>query len=639
MTLRQCPKPATLALLCCVGWAGLLGCGAPIKVKTTDTEPVLEDSNARRRGALSRDTKQLLRLQGWNDDLATDPAGVMEALDRIQGEMAKAGLAAQTEVALETATRLDGQDREEAAIWYLIAAARSYEYMFSGRSSAFERAVDPKFQRMRRIYNSAVGSYLSELKSQSGDYRDHEKTTYFESFRFELEIQPGSVDPENCDSLVLTRDLEITGLRNRYRRPGVGASLVSFRVNEHKNPLDRFTPPEGIAEPVTAVLKFGPRRSGTSTRARSVQLVFYDPRTTESVEMSGWSVPLQADFTSHYAYQASVSDLPGLARKALLRPEDYILRQGLFMLEPYDPERIPVIMVHGLKSSPLAWAEVTNDLYGEPDLRSRYQIWHYMYPTGLPYLYAGMVMRSKLEAARVEFDPEGDDPAMQSMVILAHSMGGLVTRSLISDSGMKLWDTVFTVPPEELTGMPQDIEWLEDLFIFETQPYVSRVIFVATPHQGSSAATSMLGQITSSLVDLPDFFTERVARISTANYELATTDAKTYILNGAPNSIQALRPTHPILKSLGNLPIDDSIPYHTIMGNRGNQQGGQISDGWVTYESAHLEGAESELIVSSRHDAYSHPQAIAEIKRILFLHGELNEPPAGPDDRYVDPIH
>ena len=498
--------------------------------------------------------------------------------------------------------------------------------------------MDPRFQRVRRIYNSAVGSYLNEVKTAGGDYRDRETVTYFENFRFAVDIEPGSVDPEQCDSLILTRNLRIRGLTNRYRRPGVGATLVSYRVNRHDDPLDRFLPPSGIAEPVTAVLKFGPRVEASGDAPRSVQLIFHDPRVTETVQMSGWRVPLQADFTSHYAYQASVSDLPGLARKALLRPEDYVLRQGLFMLEPYDPDKIPVVMVHGLKASPLDWAEVVNDLYGEPDLRSRYQFWQYMYPTGMPYLYGGMVMRSKLEAARVEFDPEGDDPAMRSMVFLAHSMGGLLTRSLVCDSEMRIWDRVFTVPPTELVGTPQDIEWLEDLFIFEPQPYVSRVIFIATPHRGSTAAASVLGQLGSSLVMLPDFFTERVGRIAATNLDLATPEAQRYIFKGPPNSIQALRPTHPVLQELGTLPIDPSIPYHTIIGDRGRSDG-EISDGWVSYESAHLEGAESELLVPARHDAYSHPKAIAEIKRILFEHADFGAPGAGPDDRFVEPEH
>ena len=85
------------------------------------------------------------------------------------------------------------------------------------------------------------------------------------------------------------------------------------------------------------------------------------------------------------------------------------------------------------------------------------------------------------------------------------------------------------------------------------------------------------------------------------------------------------------MRALGELPIDPNVPYHTIAGNRGSDLSNPVSDGWVEYESVHLEGAESELIVPTGHNAYSHPGAIAEIKRILRLHRRESAEPTDPN--------
>ncbi|MDO4558483.1 MAG: hypothetical protein Q4C47_05920, partial [Planctomycetia bacterium] len=58
---------------------------------------------------------------------------------------------------------------------------------------------------------------------------------------------------------------------------------------------------------------------------------------------------------------------------------------GLYMVQPYEPGRIPVVMIHGLWSSPMTWIQMFNDLHADPVIRDRYQFWFYLYPTALPY--------------------------------------------------------------------------------------------------------------------------------------------------------------------------------------------------------------------------------------------------------------
>ncbi|MFO4987017.1 alpha/beta hydrolase, partial [Salmonella enterica subsp. enterica serovar 1,4,[5],12:i:-] len=59
-------------------------------------------------------------------------------------------------------------------------------------------------------------------------------------------------------------------------------------------------------------------------------------------------------------------------------------RPHLYMMQPYDPQRRIILMLHGLASSPEAWVNVANEIQGDDDLRRHYQIWQVYYPTNAP---------------------------------------------------------------------------------------------------------------------------------------------------------------------------------------------------------------------------------------------------------------
>ena len=83
-------------------------------------------------------------------------------------------------------------------------------------------------------------------------------------------------------------------------------------------------------------------------------------------------------------------------------------------------------MVHGLISSPLAWIPMLNELLRDPEIQKHYQFILYMYPTGVPIPIAAASLRDSLLEARQMYDPNGRDPAFDRMVLLGHSMGGLL---------------------------------------------------------------------------------------------------------------------------------------------------------------------------------------------------------------------
>jgi hypothetical protein len=574
------------------------------------------------------ETRQTLRLLNLEGRLGGNNLAIIAVLNGYRRAAPDLDLlAAEAELDFLRAQRLETPRRAWAAGWYLLSAARAYEYLVGALESPLDRSFDPRFVQMNDLCSRAVGAYLRFLEEEGGGIRDHERQTRYESFRVLIEGGPDLLDPTAWDSMLVTRDLRVKGLRNRYRRGGIGTTLVTVRDNPQQSPLDHFFPHEGIINPATAVMRFESSRAASESSLRTATLSFRDPRKVSSISIGGASVPLAGDFTTPYAYLLAQGEMRRLDRTDLDETENLEDLLGLYLLEPYDPDKIPVVMVHGIRSSPMAWMELTNDLIGDPELRSSYQVWQYVYPTSLPYLSAAVLLRRSIEAARQALDPEGDDAATGSMIIVAHSMGGLLAKTMVVDSGMKLWDATFTVPPEQLAAVAQDRELMREGLIFEHKPYVSRVVFIATPHRGSALAGSVVGQLGSSLMDLPEDYQSLLQRVAGANPGAVTPAMQELLARGGPTSIRAMAPDYPLLQVFAELPIEEGVPYHSIMGDRGEIDDDRRGDGVVPYESSHLEGAASELVVAAGHGVYAHPVAIAEIKRILKHHLRIASPP------------
>jgi hypothetical protein len=117
---------------------------------------------------------------------------------------------------------------------------------------------------------------------------------------------------------------------------------------------------------------------------------------------------LESDLTTPLAYMWSRTDLGRYRWTGLLRPGDALGRAGLMLLRPYEPDKIPVVMVHGLWSSPLAWIPMLNELLRDPQIHRRYQFLLYLYPTGVPLPMAAAGLRAALREAQQEFDPRGE---------------------------------------------------------------------------------------------------------------------------------------------------------------------------------------------------------------------------------------
>lgn len=295
----------------------------------------------------------------------------------------------------------------------------------------------------------------------------------------------------------------------------------------------------------------------------------------------------------------------------LLHP-DVRAKAEIVLTAPYDPNKIPILLVHGLQSTPVTFLKLVTALESDPQIVRRFQFWHFYYRPGTPVLLNALRLREQLERTVHIVDPDDDDFATHRIVVVGHSMGGLLAHTLVSSSGGRLWRSLFAGPPEQLHGDPETIRLLRRALVFRRNPRVMCAIFVATPHRGCAMADSWIGSVAKSLIRLPNELQTGFAEVAEENAQVRTAEAAAFFKQLNFTSVHTLSPHNPILLALARLPI--AVPFHSIIGQEHN---GTESDGIVRYVSSHLEGASSELIVRSGHNAFNNSNARSEVIRIL----------------------
>jgi hypothetical protein len=408
-------------------------------------------------------------------------------------------------------------------------------------------------------------------------------------------------------------ELEVEGLRNRYRYPGIGAPLAANQIATE--------PGKGLAVakgkvPVTAVLLMEGLFQQLSTGQIQASLELHVAYDEQAIAINGQTVPLEIESTS--ALAASLSESPVWERElkgfflgdlATRKPTQ------LAGLQPYRPGRIPVVFVHGTASSAGRWAEMVNDLMNDPCIRGRFQFWFFTYDTGNPILYSAMLFRDTLNTVVSELDPQQQDARLREMIIIGHSQGGLLTKLTVVDPQSTLWDR-FSDEPLEGMDLPEETrDIMEGAFFFKPLPYVKRVVFISTPHRGSYVAGSWISHQLTRFITLPGRLVSGIADVITQN--------KTFALKfqgGTFSSVDAMTPGSPLMTTLGPMPIVPDVAAHSIIAVNDDGPKEEGMDGVVSYSSAHLENMDSELVVRSGHSSQGNPHTIEEVRRILTLH-------------------
>ena len=112
-----------------------------------------------------------------------------------------------------------------------------------------------------------------------------------------------------------------------------------------------------------------------------------------TARIAGKDRPLAADLRAPFGYYRSPSFLGILG---MLRPQNCMEKEGFFLVQPYDPKKIPVVFVHGLMAVPHMWLPVMAALESDPVLRRKFRFWVFAYPTGNPIAYSALRLRQAL---------------------------------------------------------------------------------------------------------------------------------------------------------------------------------------------------------------------------------------------------
>ena len=415
-------------------------------------------------------------------------------------------------------------------------------------------------------------------------------------------------DPQDFD-IVIPATTEVSKkLNHDYRCNGVGVPVV---VINKRLEGERFLRDEQ-AFAATLVLRHS--RPGEESTCGFV-FEFIDPLRARSVNVDGCDVALARDLSAPIAYRISKRDKNYL--EGFLQPGTTDEGPGLYTVEPYQPGKIPVVFVHGLLSDPFTWSNAANELRARPELNSRFQIWGFQYPTGEPFLKSAAVLRDHLNVITKKLDPLGVDPALSQIVLIGHSMGGLVAKLQVTSSGDQLWNSISKIPLDCLVTTEETRSALRNAFYFQPVPTVSRVVFLGTPHAGSPKANRPIGRLGTKLVDEPSSMNAIREQLIRDNPMAFTEEFERRI----PTSIDLLRPESPLLQEMNCLKFSESVRLHSIIGCGYYLVGYGDSDKVVPVESARIPWVESERLIISKHTKInSNEIALAELYRILETH-------------------
>jgi pimeloyl-ACP methyl ester carboxylesterase len=467
-----------------------------------------------------------------------------------------------------------------------------------------------KNELARSIYNFAVARVVQDVDRADLEPWRHSVTVMTDQGPYTL-VSPKPVDAEHDPSrydLFPTDTLKIGGkfFKTYSTVSGLGAPIVVVGRTESPRFRQQYKL-RRVYAPITAIVRFSGRKA---------HLEFIDPLNANRITLNKQVFPLAADFDAPTALLIARERPERLGLSRLMNPEAYADTAMLTRLQQFDPARTPVIFVHGLQETGASWAPMIDSLRHDPAIRKHYQFWYFSYPSGYPYPYAAALLRQDLDGIERAF------PNHKRIVLIGHSMGGMICRLMITDAGDKIWRDFFATPPAKTPLASDTRKLLEQALIFNHRPDIQRAIFISTPHRGSELASNWIGRIGAALVRTPRLFTS----IYASTKPLLIADPAARPLNRMPNSVDTLEPNDRFVEAVNKLPITRGIPYHSIMGDRGRGDTPNSSDGVVAYWSSHLPGAQSELIVNSDHGAQYNPQAIREVARILKRNlGHSNE--------------
>ena len=529
-------------------------------------------------------------------------------------------------------------DVERATRMYSVAIIHAYQFLFDGNLNISRNAYDPQFRSICDIYNRSLEALLRRVIVDENFGNGHQVVlgTTEQGIQLTVEID-GRWKDQLFERFELVSDYKVSGFENEHRTYGLGAPLIAVWKSgaQEDDPLKKHYPPE-LTIPLTAFLNLQPknktasadRNNGTGPNQPQMQtavLTLYDPLEKTYAKAENITVPLESNTTTPLAYglKDPLVNHRLLATASLLDAEFAPEAYGMFMVEPYDPKKIPVVMVHGLWDGPATWAHMINDLAINRELRENYQFWFYSYPTAQPFWVSASQFRKDLELIRTEVDPQRVNPVMDQMVLVGHSMGGLVSMLQTIDSDDRFWDIVSDQSIGELKGDAETIAAVRETFHFEANPSIKHLITLATPFKGSDLANRAAQWLSQRLITLPTLLTNDFEKLAIQNSSILKNP---YLLTRS-NSINSLATTNPMFKAIAESELPKGLGFHNIVGRLdkagifGRQQAADSNegDGVVALSSGVNSRAITQVFVPAEHSVlHQHPGSILEVRRLLL---------------------
>ncbi|MBA4390527.1 MAG: hypothetical protein C0399_06285 [Syntrophus sp. (in: bacteria)] len=597
------------------------GCATPVGVRYLDPKQIQRNLTASILSSdeLSVSTKHILNRSNLAEKFRSQPAEVLAALHKGLPTASDADrLFALAELSYAYASESGPRS------YYLASAIYAYAFLFPEGGRSDPNWFDPRVRIALDLYNRSLAEALTTTDRTKVIVDEGSFPLPFGELMVVINGEEFRWGSFRLVDFVQAAELDVRGLRSRYRWPGIGAPLVAA-----PKPLEGITIPAfskiplGVKVPVTVFLRLENVAEGLKTGKVRGNLELYTTAKATTVTIDGRAVPIEYETSSALAYTFEGSRIYELEFRGLFSGDFFIIkdraryRDDLFLVEPYRPGLIPVIFVHGTASSPARWAEMFNELSNDRGLWGNYQFWLFTYNTGNPITYSAGILAEGLRKTVEELDPKGQDPALKKMVVIGHSQGGLLAKLTAVDSGDAFWDASALGPLKDLRASPEKKEILRRSVFFTPVSSVKRVIFLATPHGGSFLAGGWIGRLTGKFISLPFRLIDAMKEVITLNPQIRALRS----LQDIPKSTDNMHPESPFIRSLSSMNLAPGVAAHSIISVKNPEDPeNKWTDGVVNYRSAHIDRVASELVVRSGHSTQDHPQAIEEVRRILLQH-------------------
>ncbi len=598
----------------------LAGCGSTIttRIQSRPAPPV--PAGMLDRAQINRSVRAIERSTGIDPK---EPGAAVRELVRQAGTNPRR-LTEAAQVALQRAQALPVSKSQERAGFALAACEIAFRSLRESGLPATRWLTSEATQMPLAAYNTALAMFV---------YENSEKLAAGpEMLAVQTPLGPRIVSARFAagsrfkagyfDRLIPADYVSITGFKKRTRVDGLGVPLVGVRERTEARQAELvFQPPNrGVVVALGCLAQFETRHAGRP----SMEIVLFDLDRTSTVKIGGKIIPLAGDFTAPLALSSDGMNDLALGIRVMLNVGAGTDIKGIYLIEPFDPNRIPVLLLHGLMSSPLVWRNVATAAMENRIIRSNYQFWYAFYSTGIPVTQSAALIRERIAAIRRLGDPGGGSRASNNMVVVGYSMGGIIARILATEMGDQFWATVSRKPFDQIKLEPEDREELRRLIFWTPVPGVKEVIFLATPHRGTRMADASFAQLGRKLVGLPASLLHFQSRVLSALVD-ALDGVK--VSRRSFTGIDSLSQEAPIGRAFQRAPFATGLTYHSVIGDRGRGDSPDSSDGVVGYWSSHLKDAESELIVPTGHDVQTHPNTEAEIRKILLRYLSKSKTP------------